>query len=65
MYYGTETISVLGSKLWIILLKENKNFTGLEELKTKIKNLMSQNCLCCLGWFYLVSIMISILNLFV
>ena len=32
VYYGTETISVLGPKLWIILLGEYKNSTKSGEL---------------------------------
>ena len=38
MYYGTETISVLGPKLWIVLPDEYKNSTGLKEFKTKMKD---------------------------
>ena len=35
-YYGTETISVLDPKSWIILPGEYKNLTSLKEFKTKI-----------------------------
>ena len=31
VYYGTESISVLGPKLWIILTDEYKNLTSLKE----------------------------------
>ena len=31
VYYGTESISVLGPKLWIILTDEHKNLTSLKE----------------------------------
>ena len=44
MYYGTETISVLEPKLWIILPDEYKNSTSLKEFKTQIKNWVSLNC---------------------
>ena len=43
VYYGTETISVLGPKLWIILPDEYKNSTSLKEFKTKIKNWVPLN----------------------
>ena len=48
VYYGTETISVLGLKLWVILPGEYKNSTSLKEFKTKIKNWVPLKCLCCL-----------------
>ena len=38
VYYGTETIFVLGPKLWIILSGKYKNSTSLKDFKTKIKN---------------------------
>ena len=38
VYYETETIFLLGSKLWIILPDEYKNLRSLKECKTKIKN---------------------------
>ena len=38
VYYGTETVSVLGPKLWIILPDKYKNSTSLKEFKSKIKN---------------------------
>ena len=44
--YGTETISVLGSHLWIILPNEYKNSTILKQFKTKIKNWVPLNCPC-------------------
>ena len=44
VYYGTETISVLGLKLWEILPDESKNLTNPKEFKTKIKNWVPQKC---------------------
>ena len=38
VYYGTETVSLLGPKLWIILPDKYKNSTNLKEFKSKIKN---------------------------
>ena len=44
-YCGTKTVSVLGTKLWIILPDKYKNLTNLKEFKTKIKkNWVPQNC---------------------
>ena len=44
VYYETETISVLGPKLWIILSDEYKNSTSVKQFKTKIKNWVPLNC---------------------
>ena len=44
VHYGTETISVLGLKLWEILPDESKNLTNPKEFKTKIKNWVPQKC---------------------
>ena len=44
VYYGTEPISVLGLKLWIVLPDEYKSLASLKEFKTKIKNWVPQNC---------------------
>ena len=44
VYYGIETISVLGPKLWLILPDQYKNSTSLKEFKTKIKNWAPLNC---------------------
>ena len=50
VYYGTETISVLGLKLWILSSDEYKNLASLNKFQTKIKNWdwVPQNCLCSL-----------------
>ena len=48
VYYGTETISVLGPKLWIILPDECKSSTSLEQFKSKIKHRVHLNWPCCL-----------------
>ena len=48
VYYGIETITVLGPKLWIVLSDEYKNSTNLKKLKTKIKNWVPLNGTCCL-----------------
>ena len=37
MYYGTETISVLGLKLWIILPDEYKNSASVKDLKLGLR----------------------------
>ena len=44
VYYGTKTISVLVTKLWIVLPNEYKNSTSLKEFKTKVKHWVPLNC---------------------
>ena len=70
VYYGTETVSVLGPKLWIILPDKYKNSTSLKEFKSKIKNwvlklpmsFMQDTHTKC--WLYLISIRNRIFILF-
>ena len=70
VYYGTETVSVLGPKLWIILPDTYKNSTSLKEFKSKIKNwvlklpmsFMEDTHTKC--WLYLISIRNRIFILF-
>ena len=54
VYYGTETIFVLGPKLWIILPDECKNSTSLKEFK--IKNWVPLNCPCRLCKTYIQNV---------
>ena len=56
VHYGTETISVLGPKLWIILPDEYKNSTTLKEFKTKIQNWVPLNCPCRLCKTYIPNV---------
>ena len=56
VYYGTETIFVLGPKLWTILPDEYKNSTSLKEFKTKIKNWVPLNCQCRLCKTYIENV---------
>ena len=53
VYYGIETISILGPILWIILPDEYKNSTSLKEFKSKIKNWVPLNCPCRLCQTYI------------
>ena len=69
VYYGTETISVLGPKLWIILPDECKSSTSLEQFKSKIKKsklaMLSIQDIFLKCWLYLISIRNSIFAFFV
>ena len=55
-YYGTETISILRPKSWILLTGEYKNSTSLKEFKTKVKNWVPLNCPCRLCKTYIQNI---------
>ena len=44
VYYGTKTISVLVTKLWMVLPTKYKNSTSLKEFKTKVKNWVPLSC---------------------
>ena len=46
VYYGTETIFVLGTKLWIMLLDKYENVASLKQFRTKIKSSVPQNYPC-------------------
>ena len=56
VYYGIETISILGPILWIILPDEYKNSTSLKEFKSKIKNWVPLNCPCRLCQTYIQNV---------
>ena len=45
-YYGTESISILGSKIWDILPTDLKEAGNLGCFKTRIKNWKVENCPC-------------------
>ena len=53
VYYGTETTSVLGPKLWMILPDDYKDSKSLKEFTTKIKNRVPLNCPCILCKTYI------------
>ena len=54
--YGTETISVLGPKLWAMLPDDIKNANNLTEFKRKIKAWYPESCPCRLCKPYIQSI---------
>ena len=56
VYYGTETISVLAPKLWIILPDVYRNSTSLKEFKSKVKNWVPLNCPCRLCKTYIQNV---------
>ena len=53
VHYGTETVSVLGPKLWSVLPNEYKSIININEFKSKIKSWVPQNCLCRLCKTYI------------
>ena len=70
VYYGTETVSLLGPKLWIILPDKYKNSTNLKEFKSKIKNWVLKLLMSFMQdihtkcWLYLISIRNRVFTLF-
>ena len=46
VYYGTETISFRGPKIWALVPDEIKNSTSLTLFKRKIKNWEPRECTC-------------------
>ena len=53
VYYGTETISFLGPKIWSILPNEIKESESLIEFKNKIKKWKPKECPCRLCKTYI------------
>ena len=51
--YGTETVSVLGPKVWNLLPVDLKNSSSILELKRKIRSWSTKNCPCRLCKKYL------------
>ena len=45
--YGTETITNLGPKIWLIIPDEIKEFASLETFHQKIKLWKPNSCPCC------------------
>ena len=45
-YYGTESISILGPKIWDIIPSEIENVETLDPFKANIKNWKVENCSC-------------------
>ena len=45
-FYGTETLSFLGPRLWKILPNKFKNSNTLDQFKTKIKDWRCEDCPC-------------------
>ena len=53
VYYGTESLSFLGPKIWELVPLEIKSSRSLEEFKKKIKPWIPEDCLCRLCKIYL------------
>ena len=56
VYYGSETISFLGSKIWELLLSNIKDSENLKIFKSNIKSWKPENCPCRLCWLYIADI---------
>ena len=69
-FHGTETVSLLGPKLWIILPDKYKSSTNLKEFKSKIKNWVLKLLMSFMQdihtkcWLYLISIRNRVFTLF-
>ena len=46
VYYGTESLSFLGPKIWELVPEDKKQSESLDILKIKIKNWVPLTCLC-------------------
>ena len=60
VFYGTESISFLGLKIWSLLPKNFKNIDSLENFKKLIKKWKHENCPCRLSKVYIKSVGISV-----
>ena len=56
VYYGFETISFLGPKIWELLPSNNKDSENLNILKSNIKSWKPENCPCRLCRLYIADI---------
>ena len=56
VYYGTETISYLGPKIWELVPNEIKNSTTLSIFKSKIKDWIPNDCPCRLCKEYVANV---------
>ena len=56
VYYGTETISYLGPKIWELVPNEIKNSTSLSIFKRKIKYWIPNDCPCRLCKVYVANV---------
>ena len=56
MRYGTETVSLLGCKIWDILPNEIKNSETLHKFKAKIKSWIPADCPCRLCKRYVAQV---------
>ena len=55
-YYGTESISYLGPKIWDIFPEKLKNIDNLEHFKKEIKTWTPDNCPCRLCKVHIESV---------
>ena len=56
VYYGSETISFLGPKIWEFLPSNIEDSENLNIFKSSIKSWKSKNCPCCLCKLYIADI---------
>ena len=53
VYYGTETASFIGPKIWNTLLYNSKDATSLKSFKVNLKRWIPENCPCILCKTYI------------
>ena len=56
VYYGSETISFIGSKIWELLPSNIKDSANLNIFKPNIKSWKPENCPCCSCSLYIADI---------
>ena len=56
VYYGTESLTNLGSKIWNLLPNEYKELKSLSTFKSKISNWVTDECPCRICKTYIANI---------
>ena len=56
VYYGTETASFIGPKIWNTLTNNCKDAISLKSFKVNFKRWIPENCLCRLCKTYIQSV---------
>ena len=55
-HHGTESITNLGTIIWELKPQNIKEASSLSSFKNKVKNWISQNCLCSLCKTYIAQV---------
>ena len=56
VYYGTESLTNLGAKIWNLLPNEYKELKSLSTFKSRISNWVTDECLCGMCKNYVANI---------